>query len=643
MEKLTFGLNINILLLLLVSTQENIGVSDVAFASNMFTEGSRRSRNACEQLNLGISCEHLSQWSESKSCKPRANIGYISKKSFIAPLMYMKFENGEVSRGAYDQSSGGEQNPAVRSFYRISNSVKEQREALNNIQLNREIIYENIKRKIRASSYDFGTQNLNRFFARFDVDRNGFLDISEFQQIIRQLGIRADILSLEEIKIMLKEISSEGNASVHEFMHWLDTNGNRYPLPTSTVKVDEKLRQAAWTYGENLVSPLSISKARSNETNEMAPAVITAGDPIMAHAVIGGRTFKAASLPEQSSADTLSFISSVVDRPESHVAALSYYLMNNVGIPRDKLTSIALKFPEVYSLDLENSLKPLVDDLLELGIPTPKIAKMVVSFPPLLTISREKREIVVKCLEDLGVSIDRVGRCISLHPQLLGLNVESKILPTVQFLVSEGGVPHSCLNRIISSVPSVLGFSVKQNLEPKFQYLRNELHMSREKAGAMVCKFPQVLCLSLANNIKPTILFLTEELGIALDDVGKIVHQSPQLLGLNVDTNLRRKVQYLVGELGVPQDQLARIVTSYPTLLSLSDETNLRPKVSFLTQEAGFSMHDIVKAPHLLAYSLEQRIKPRCALMKKAGVRMALASLLSPSDTAFYSRFSTAL
>jgi mTERF domain-containing protein len=158
-----------------------------------------------------------------------------------------------------------------------------------------------------------------------------------------------------------------------------------------------------------------------------------------------------------------------------------------------------------------------------------------------------------------------------------------------------------------------------------------------------VCKFPQILCLSLENNIKPTILFLTEELGIALHDVGKIVQQNPQLLGLNVATNLRRKVQYLVGELGVPQEQLARIVTAFPTLLSLSDETNLRPKVSFLTQEAGFAIHDIVKAPHLLAYSLEQRIKPRCALMKKAGLRMALASLLSPSDSVFYARFSAAL
>jgi hypothetical protein len=605
--------------MLLVFTQVNYCVPDVAFAV--------ASNQACEHLQI--------RYSRTRSPLSVARLGFTTKKKCTTSWHNMRLDIGEVSRGAYDQMVGEPKSLALRSLYRLTDSVQKQREALNNMHLNREIMYENIKRRIRASSYDFGTQNLNRFFARFDVDRNGFLDISEFQQIIRQLGIRADILSLEEIRIMLTEISSEGNVSVHEFMHWLDTNGNRYPIQTSAVGVDRNRRQAAWTYGENLVTTVSPEKAQSVENFRKA-SVETQHN-------MEGRTFRSDSLPGHSSSDTLSFISAVVDRSEDHVAALSYFLMNDLGIPREKLTSIALKFPEVYSLNLENSLKPLLNDLLELGIPTPKIAKMVVSFPPLLTISSEKRELVLKCLDDLGVPLDRVGKCISLHPQLLGLSVDSKILPTVKFLVNDGAVPRSCLGRIISSVPSVLGFSIKQNLEPKFQYLRNDLHMSPEKAGAVVGKFPQVLCLSLENNIKPTILFLTEELGIALTDVGKIVHQNPQLLGLSVATNLRRKVGYLVEELGVPQEQLARIVTSFPTLLSLSDETNLRPKVSFLTQEGGFSMHDIVKAPHLLAYSLEQRIKPRCALMKKAGVRMALASLLSPSDSAFYARFSTAL
>ncbi len=83
------------------------------------------------------------------------------------------------------------------------------------------------------------------------------------------------------------------------------------------------------------------------------------------------------------------------------------------------------------------------------------------------------------------------------------------------------------------------------------------------------------------------------------------------------------------------------MVSAFPPLLSLSHEANLAPKVRFLT-EAGFSLADVARAPRLLAYSLERRIKPRCATMQAAGARMALASLLSPSDAAFYARFKPA-
>ena len=89
--------------------------------------------------------------------------------------------------------------------------------------------------------------------------------------------------------------------------------------------------------------------------------------------------------------------------------------------------------------------------------------------------------------------------------------------------------------------------------------------------------------------------------------------------------------------------QVGQVVSMFPPLLSLSHEANLAPKVRFLTDEAGFSLSEVAKAPRLLAYSLERRIKPRCAVMLKSGVRMALASLLSPSDAVFYASFKTVL
>jgi len=40
--------------------------------------------------------------------------------------------------------------------------------------------------------------------------------------------------------------------------------------------------------------------------------------------------------------------------------------------------------------------------------------------------------------------------------------------------------------------------------------------------------------------------------------------------------------------------------------------------------------------PQLLAYSLEQRIKPRHRLLHSKGLKLGLHSMLSPTDIAFY-------
>ena len=511
----------------------------------------------------------------------------------------------------------------LRNMYSDSNYIKKQRESLNHVQVNRELVYGAIKRKIRASSYDYGTQNINRFFVQFDLDRDGLLDLDEFRKIMRQLGIQEDKLSSEEVRIVWEEMNSEREegVSVHQFMNWLESSDKYYMRDLRPET--EGSSQSAWTYGEGLLSSTSNPSYTSNAKDQTVASTLTTSEDY---------------LPLNS----VSFITSLVDSCEKRVYEVSYFLMTEIGIPRDKLASIALKAPEIFNLDIEKSLRPLLNDMLDLGVQPHKLAKMVQSFPALLSTSQERRRMAVSSLEYLGLSPNAIGKCFCMHPQLLSLSVQEKILPTVKFLELEGGIPKTGVRKVITCVPSVLGLSIQHNLGPKFEYFKNELHLSQHKTGAMVMKFPQVLCLSLSNNIRPTISFLTDELGVAFCDTGKIVHQNPQLLGLNVAVNLRGKVAYLVEELGVPREHLGRVICMFPTLLSLSHENNLRPKVSFLTKEAGFSLDEIVKAPHLLAYSLEQRIKPRCAIMIRSGVRMALASLLSPSDEVFYRKYGSA-
>ena len=337
-------------------------------------------------------------------------------------------------------------------------------------------------------------------------------------------------------------------------------------------------------------------------------------------------------------AEHLSLLSTMMDCKPENLKRVVYYLNNELGMSHQRIAGIALKASDVFSLDVDFKLRPDVDALLSLGISLSRAVKIVDKYPQFFLISKERRAELFDTLLHFGVSSEGMAKCISKHPQVLGLSVSGKVVPSIQFLVSEGGVPLSQVHQLIVSFPGVLGYSIEHNLRPKCDFLRTKLHLPREKAGAMILKFPQLLGLSLTRNIVPTIQFLTHDLGIPPGDIGKIMHQNPQLLGLNVEGNIRPKVDYLVMDLGVQRKDLARILTTFPTLLSLSIEDNLRPKVAYLLDYAGFTAEEIMRAPHLLAYSLEQRIKPRCDLMLRRGSRMALASLLSPSESTFVAR-----
>jgi mTERF domain-containing protein len=512
--------------------------------------------------------------------------------------------------------------------------VEKQRDNLNRVQVHREYIYQTIKKKIRASSYEFGLQNPNSFFSRFDSDRNGALNIFEFHKIIREIGIRENTLSREEINIILEEINSTGHVNIKEFMDWLDLKSNTRSLgqiQLNSAFESESVRDKtqAWTYGESIVELPASQTPIPNFGNreETAERRVQYGA-------------KAVCVEYPTTTERLIlYVSSLVDSPPERSSAVTYFLNNDIGLSGDKVTGIALKVPEVFSMDIRTQLQPVLNDFLNLGIPISKFARMIATFPAILTMSKVKRDRVVNILEDLGVPIASIGKCLCAHPQVLCLSVEDKILPAARFLVSESGIPRPQLGKLIAAAPSILSCSIENNLRPKLRFLESELSLSNSKVGHMLQKFPQLLSLSLQNNIQPTIRFLSEDLGLSPADIARMVSQHPQLLGLSVAGNLRPKVRFFVADVGLALPDLARAVAAFPALLTLSESANLRPKLAFLTGPAGFALAEVARAPRLLAYGLESRIRPRCELARRAGLAMRLASLLSPSDATFAARY----
>lgn len=526
--------------------------------------------------------------------------------------------------------------------------VDKVREGLNLLHVERERLVQNVMRKIKAASYDFGEQDWNRLFTDFDKDRNGWLDFPEFKGMCRAMGLKNHELSGEEMWIVFEELDYDrkGTVEVSDFTRWLSQTSSVY---TSVNRAPSSSQ--AWTYGggDSFLLNMPVPEEIRVHADDLQPSS-SSSSPSSSVSSSSMLPLTSARSPAPALLDIddamlstldqlISEICVFVDAPAAELRNSAYYFLNELGLSKQKVLGLAIASPATFEHNIDSWVRPQVDYLREIGVPPAKVGRMIVAFPQLLEISLEKKEAAVAYLESLGIPVHSVGKCISSHPQLLGLSVSSKLAPTVDFLMRECRIPVDKIGLLISSFPTVLAYGIDTTLKPRLAYIRNELNVPQHRLGAIILKFPQLLGLAVETNLQPTVRYMVKEVGIPQNDISKIVQQHPQILGLSVEGNLKPKVSFLLNELGVPPERLSRIIASFPTLLSLSIEANLRPKLEYLTSEGGFSREDVLKAPHLLAYSLKQRIQPRIEFLKSTDSKMALHSILSLSNQAFERRF----
>lgn len=567
-----------------------------------------------------------------------------------ARTVLWSMQSGEGAGGGSSLPNLFDRLPSVQ----YDGGVDKVREGLNMLHVERERLVQNVMKKIRAASYDFGEQDWNRLFTDFDKDRNGWLDFPEFKSMCRAMGLKNHELSGEEMWIVFEELDYDrtGTVEVSDFTRWLSQTPSVY----TSVNRASSLSQA-WTYGGgdnfslNMPVPEEIRvQADDVQYSSSSPSSSKVSLPSASSPPPQPLPSARSSAPPTPPLDIdgamlstldqlVSEISVFVDAPASQLQNSAYYFLNELGLSKQKVVGLAIASPATFEQNIDTWVRPQVEYLREIGVPPTKVGKMIVAFPQLLEISLEKKETAVAYLESLGIPVHSVGKCISSHPQLLGLSVDSKLAPTVDFLTRECRIPVEKIGLLISSFPTVLAYGIETTLKPRLAYIRNELNVPQHRLGAIILKFPQLLGLAVETNLQPTVRYMVKEVGIPQNDISKIVQQHPQILGLSVEGNLKPKVSFLLDELGVPPERLSRIISSFPTLLSLSIEANLRPKLEYLTTEGGFSREDVLKAPHLLAYSLKQRIQPRIEYLRSTDSKMTLHSILSLSNQAFERRF----
>ena len=113
--------------------------------------------------------------------------------------------------------------PAPEARNMPSGSLTEQREKLNQLHFEREAWYDLMRRKLRASSYQDGFQDIRRLFSQFDIDKNGALNWTEYRTLLMRVGMRPFFVTDDDLRMLFYEMGASGKGieiRARDFFRW---------------------------------------------------------------------------------------------------------------------------------------------------------------------------------------------------------------------------------------------------------------------------------------------------------------------------------------------------------------------------------------------------------------------------------------
>ncbi|PON95311.1 Mitochodrial transcription termination factor [Trema orientale] len=281
----------------------------------------------------------------------------------------------------------------------------------------------------------------------------------------------------------------------------------------------------------------------------------------------------------------------------------------------------------VTEVDPDGNLRPSILYLQELGMDLDQIKGITRRFPSFAYYSLEgKIKPVVEFLLDLGVPKSDIPNILHKRPQLCGISLQENIIPTMTFLESLG-VDKTQWAKVICRFPAMLTYS-RQKMQASVDFLY-DIGLSSKNIGKVLTRWPNITSYSVEDKLQPTAEYF-RSLGV---DISVLVLRAPQTLGLSIEANLKPVTEFFL-ENGYSKEEVGTMISRYGALYTFSLTENLIPKWEFfLTMD--YSKPELVKFPQYFGYSLEERIKPRYALMKECGVTLLLNQLLSLSGSNF--------
>lgn len=201
--------------------------------------------------------------------------------------------------------------------------------------------------------------------------------------------------------------------------------------------------------------------------------------------------------------------------------------------------------------------RPCVEYLMgDLGLSKEEVRSIVLRFPRILLLSSSKIEDVRVVLgEMMGIDSDGDGdkegefaRMLYKFPPLAGLSA-SKLKGARDWLVTRGVVRQEQLRSVVTKFPQFLSHDLEAKLEPIVAYMTEELRLPEDVIARALMTAPDVFGRSL-DTIRRNVEGL-RGIGLTDIDLGRYLRAFPG--GLKIDVSkepYRSKLEFLEGKLG---------------------------------------------------------------------------------------------
>ncbi|KAI3469415.1 hypothetical protein Pfo_026078 [Paulownia fortunei] len=258
--------------------------------------------------------------------------------------------------------------------------------------------------------------------------------------------------------------------------------------------------------------------------------------------------------------------------------------------------------------------------------------------------STEKPDSVIAFLKNRGFTHEQIGRLVRNFPPMILRDPQKVLLPKIEFFQSLG-IPETEVTKIFLITPSMFGRSLERQIAPSFNYIKSLFDANGTSLGFLK-RATETLCCNLQSRLLPNVEVL-KEAGVPGSKIVYLLQYYPRAvmadaerfrkfvedvkeLGLNPSgstfviavyvflviskSNWEKKVA-VYKKWGISEDEILSAFGKHPHCMTKSID-KIMAAMDFFVNKMGLHSSFVLKAPALVSYSLDKRIKPRSSVYK---------------------------